>query len=58
MSTNSYHVYRPTQVKSIGEAIDIAPKVVKKNNIQSYLLKGFEVPSEEDFLKSRKNGSY
>lgn len=54
MSTNSYHVYRPTQVKSIGEAIDIAPKVVKKNNIQSYLLKGFEVPSEEDFLKSRK----
>lgn len=54
MSTNSYHVYRPTQVKSIGEAVDIAPKVVKKNNIQSYLLKGFEVPSEEDFLKSRK----
>ena len=54
MSTNSYHVYRPTQVKFIGEAVNIAPKVVKKNNIQSYLLKGFEVPSEKDFLKSRK----
>lgn len=54
MSTNSYHMQRPTQVKAIGKAIDISPKVAKKNNMQSYLLKGFEVPSENDYLESRK----
>lgn len=54
MSTNSYHMQRPTQVKAIGKALDISPKVAKKNNMQSYLLKGFEVPSENDYLESRK----
>ena len=53
MSTNSYHEQRPTQVKSIGDRYCIAPKVAKPNNIQSYRLRGFEVPPKNDFLESR-----
>ena len=53
MSTNSYHEQRPTQVKSIGDRYSIAPKVAKPNNIQSYRLRGFEVPPKNDFLESR-----
>ena len=53
MSTNSYHEQRPTQVKSIGDRYSIAPKIAKTNNIQSYRLRGFEVPPKNDFLESR-----
>ena len=45
---------RPTQVKSIGKAVDVAPKIAVENNIRAMLLKGFEVPPTDDFLKSRK----
>ena len=51
--TNSYHELRPTQVKSIGDRYSIAPKIAKSNNIQSYKLRGFEVPAKNDFLESR-----
>ena len=51
--TNSYHEQRPTQVKSIGDRYSIAPKIAKSNNIQSYKLRGFEVPAKNDFLESR-----
>ena len=54
MSSLLYHLHRPTQVKSIGKAIDVAPKIAVDNNIRAMLLKGFEVPAENDFLKSRK----
>src|ERR1700739_3504456 len=54
MSSLLYHINRPTQVKSIGKAIDVAPKIAVENNIRAMLLKGFEVPAENDFLKSRK----
>ncbi len=54
MSTNSYHEQRPTQVKEIKKQYSIAPKIAKKNNIQSYKLKGFDVVPQDDFLESRK----
>ena len=54
MATNSYHEHRPTQVKSIGKQYSIAPKIVKHNNIQSYKLRGFDIPKEKDYLDSRK----
>ena len=54
MSTNSYHEHRPTQVKKIVKQYSVAPKIAKANNIQSYRLRGFEVPPENDFLESRK----
>ncbi|MTG96662.1 MULTISPECIES: homogentisate 1,2-dioxygenase [Myroides] len=54
MSTNMYHVHRPTQVKKILGQYSVAPKVAKSNNIQSYRFRGFEVRPEDDFLESRK----
>ena len=53
MSTNSYHVHRPTQVRNIGEGIDCQPKIAKKVNMHSLRLKGFEVPPAIDYLESR-----
>lgn len=54
MSTNSYHIHRPTQVKEIKSQYSVAPKIAVKNNIESLRLRGFELKPEEDFLKSRK----
>lgn len=54
MSTNMYHEQRPTQVKEIRSQYSVAPVIAKANNIQSYRLRGFEVPAEDDFLQSRK----
>ncbi|HPF11755.1 MAG TPA: homogentisate 1,2-dioxygenase [Flavobacteriaceae bacterium] len=54
MYSNIYHENRPTQVKEIKRQYSIAPKVVKANNMQSYRFKGFQVPPEADYLKSRK----
>ena len=54
MSTNSYHLQRTTQVKKIKKQYSVAPKIAKKNHIQSYRLKGFQVKPENDYLESRK----
>lgn len=54
MSTNSYHVHRPTQVKDIKSQKSVAPKIARKNNLESLRLKGFDVKPESDYLKSRK----
>lgn len=54
MYTNSYHEQRPTQVREIKKQYSVAPKIALKNNLKSYRLKGFQVPSENDFLESRK----
>ena len=54
MYTNSYHEQRPTQVKEIKKQYSVAPKVAKKNNMQSFRFRGFQVPPEKDYLTSRK----
>jgi len=54
MSTNMYHEHRPTQVKKILGQYNVAPKIAKANNIQSYRLRGFQVDPENDYLDSRK----
>ncbi|MGL1886889.1 MAG: homogentisate 1,2-dioxygenase [Reichenbachiella sp.] len=54
MSSLLYHVQRPTQVKEILSRKSVAPKISQSNNIQSYRLKGFQVPPEKDYLDSRK----
>ncbi len=54
MSSLSYHIHRPTMVKSVGIAIDIRPQIAFERNITSRLLKGFNVLPEEDYLASRK----
>lgn len=54
MSTNMYHEHRPTQVKEIKKQYSVAPKIAKANNIQSYKLRGFQIPQINDYLESRK----
>jgi len=54
MYTNMYHVHRPTQVKEIRGSYSVAPEIARENNIQSYRLRGFQVPAEDDYLQSRK----
>jgi len=53
MSSLSYHVQRPTQVKEILKSYSVAPKIAVDKNIKALLLKGFEVKPADDFLASR-----
>jgi homogentisate 1,2-dioxygenase len=48
-----YHVHRPTQVKSISNPIDLTPIAAVGKNIQSHMIRGYEVPAQDDFLDSR-----
>ncbi len=54
MYSNIYHENRPTQVKEIKKQYNVAPKIAKPNNMQSFRFKGFEVKPEKDYLDSRK----
>lgn len=54
MSSLMYHLQRPTMVKEVGETLDVSPIATVAHNIKSRLLKGFQVPTEDDFLDSRK----
>ena len=52
MSTNSYHVHRPTQVKEIRKQYSVAPKIALENSIKSYRFRGFQINPEHDYLES------
>ncbi len=54
MSSLSYHIHRPTQVKEINKSYSVAPKIAIDKNIKALLLKGFNIKPEDDFLDSRK----
>ncbi|OUS19787.1 homogentisate 1,2-dioxygenase [Nonlabens dokdonensis] len=54
MSTNSYHVHRPTMVKEIRNQYSVKPEIALKNHIKSYRLRGFQIAPEKDYLQSRK----
>ncbi|MBK9193733.1 MAG: homogentisate 1,2-dioxygenase [Flavobacteriales bacterium] len=54
MSSLLYHVHRPTQVKEIVGAKDVAPKIAIEKNMRALRLKGFEVAPVADHLESRK----
>ena len=53
MSTNMYHLHRPTQVKEIRGQRDVTPRVAIANNMKSYRFHGFKVKPAEDYLDSR-----
>lgn len=53
MSSLLYHVYRPTQVKSISAPIDMTPRIAIDKNIHSLKLIGFNLEPKDDFLDSR-----
>ena len=54
MSTNSYHVHRPTMVKEIKNSYSIKPEIALENHIKSYRFRGFQVTPAKDYLDSRK----
>ncbi|KEZ92198.1 homogentisate 1,2-dioxygenase [Nonlabens ulvanivorans] len=53
MSTNSYHVHRPTMVKEIKGQYSVKPEIALENHIKSYRFRGFQVKSKADYLESR-----
>ena len=53
MSSLMYHIHRPTQVRQVGEAVDVTPRIAVEKNITARLLKGFSAQPEDDFLDSR-----
>jgi len=54
MSSLSYHVHRPTQVKKIGKALEASPKIAVEKNITSRKFIGFDVVPKDDFLEARE----
>ena len=53
MASLSYHVHRPTQVREINASRNLSPKIAVEKNMKARLLKGFDVPPQDDFLESR-----
>ncbi|HET6245425.1 MAG: homogentisate 1,2-dioxygenase [Bacteroidetes bacterium] len=54
MASLLYHEHRPTIVKEILESYDVSPKIADPKTLKSLRLKGFDIPSTDDFLNSRK----
>src|SRR5690554_2666402 len=54
VSSLLYHIHRPTQIISVGDPIDVAPKAAIEKNIKPRLIKGFDVKPTDDFLESKK----
>lgn len=53
MSALLYHMHRPTQVKAVGEPINVKPEVAIENTMKAHLFRGFEVKPKDDYLDSR-----
>ncbi len=48
-----YHLYPPTRVKHIGEAVNLTPKVAVARNMQHRSLLGYNTAPQDDYLQSR-----
>ena len=53
MSSLLYHLHPPTQISELKGHIDVSPKIAVEHNMQMRALKGFDIPSHDDFLQSR-----
>jgi homogentisate 1,2-dioxygenase len=49
-----YHVNYPTQIRQIGDPIDVTPKTLHDRQLKPRCLRLFDVPAEDDYLDSRK----
>jgi homogentisate 1,2-dioxygenase len=49
-----YHEYAPTKVLGIDKEYSVAPEIAVGHNMQSRAFRGFDIPSENDFVESRK----
>src|SRR5689334_6525616 len=54
LSSLVYHIYPPTKVIKTGKPFRIQPKVAIENNLRMLRFNGFEIPSEPDYIESRK----
>jgi homogentisate 1,2-dioxygenase len=53
MASLLYHAHRPTEVKAVGEVIDVAPKIAFQKSLFMRKLIGFDIAAVDDFLNSR-----
>ena len=49
-----YHTHPPTIVKSLGTPYSVEPKIAKEKHLRHTSLLGFNIKTEDDYLKSRK----
>lgn len=54
LSSLVYHIYPPTQVLRTGAPMDMRPRIAIENNMRMLSFSGFDIPTEEDYLMSRK----
>jgi homogentisate 1,2-dioxygenase len=54
LSSLVYHLYPPTKVKQKGTPYSVQPKIAIENGLNAMSFMGFNVPSEKDYLNSRK----
>ncbi len=54
MSSLIYHLYPPTVVSEVKRIEDISPKIAIDKNMKALSFKGFTLPAEDDYIKSRK----
>jgi len=54
MSSLIYHLHPPTVVSEVKRLKDVSPKIAIDKNMKAMSLKGFSLPSEQDYLDSRK----
>ncbi|MEZ5013652.1 MAG: homogentisate 1,2-dioxygenase [Chitinophagales bacterium] len=54
LSSLVYHIHPPTRVLYTGEPYRMQPKIAIENNMRMLSFSGFEIPSEEDYIQSRK----
>ncbi len=54
MSSLIYHLYPPTVVSEVRRVEDISPKIAIDKNMKALSFKGFSLPAEDDYIKSRK----
>ncbi len=54
MSSLVYHLFPPTQVRQVGKPFSVKPKIAVENNMQCMSFSGMSIPSETDYIKSRK----
>lgn len=54
LSSLVYHLYPPTRVKQKGKPYSVKPKIAIENGLNAMSFSGFDVPSADDYLESRK----
>ncbi len=54
VSSLIYHLNPPTLIEEMGKPYDVAPKIVKEQNLQPMSFDGFNITPEDKYFESRK----